>query len=225
MRILLVEDNERLAESVRAGLEKEAFTVDSFGTVGDAHAALEGTPYDAVVLDLGLPDGDGLDVLKKLRDQKNTTPVLILTARDGLSDRVRGLNAGADDYLLKPFALEELVARIRALLRRPGGALGVTLMAGNVSLDSTAREVRISDMPIAISRREMGVLEQLMRRFDRVVPKNILEEKLYGFDDEVTSNSVEVHVSRLRKRLAGSHASVKIHTLRGVGYILSEEKS
>ena len=225
MRILLVEDNVRLAESVRLGLEKDGFVVDCFGTVEDADAALRSTPYDSVVLDLGLPDGDGLEVLKKLRSRKNTTPVLILTARDGVSDRVQGLNAGADDYLLKPFALEELVARIRALLRRPGGALGLTLTAGNLSFDSSSREVRVSDMPISISRREMGVLEQLLRRFNRVVPKDVIEEKLYGFDDEVTSNSVEVHISRLRKRLSGAGATVKIHTLRGVGYILSEDEA
>ena len=225
MRLLLVEDNMRLADSVRVGLEKEGFVVDCFGTVGDAGHALAATAYDGVVLDLGLPDGDGLEVLQELRDRKDSTPVLILTARDGVSDRVDGLNAGADDYLLKPFALEELVARVRALLRRPGGALGMTLTAGNVSFDSIAREVRVSDAPINISRREMGVLEQLMRRYDRVVPKDVLEEKLYGFEDEVASNSVEVHISRLRKRLAGAGADVRIHTLRGIGYLLSKEES
>ncbi|NQU58046.1 MAG: response regulator transcription factor, partial [Rhodospirillales bacterium] len=127
-------------------------------------------------------------------------------------------------YLLKPFAMSELVARIRALLRRPGGALGLTLTAGNVSFDTAAREVRVDENVISVSRREMGVLEQLMRRYGRVVPKDVLEDKLYGFGEEVTSNSVEVHISRLRKRLAKADADISVHTLRGVGYLLSEDE-
>jgi len=223
MRLLLVEDNQRLAETTKEGLEKESFTVDWFDTVGESEAAIETISYDAIVLDLGLPDGDGLDVLKQLRAAGSSTPVLILTARDGVEDRVKGLDGGADDYLLKPFALEELIARIRALLRRPGGALGLTLTAGNVAFDTAAREVRINDVAITVSRREMGVLEQLMRRNGRVVPKDVLEDKLYGFGEEVTSNSVEVHISRLRKRLLKANADISVHTLRGVGYLLSEE--
>lgn len=224
MRLLLVEDNQRLAETTRQGLEKETFTVDCFGTVSESEAAIEAVTYDVIILDLGLPDGDGLDLLKRLRREKNSTPVLVLTARDGVGERVRGLDSGADDYLLKPFAMEELVARIRALLRRPGGALGLTLTAGNVSFDTSAREVLVNGVPITISRREMSVLEQLMRRNGRVVPKDVLEDRLYGFGEEVTSNSVEVHISRLRKRLTKVEASLSIHTLRGVGYLLSEEE-
>ncbi len=223
MRILMIEDNVRLTDLTAKGLEKEGFTVDVVATVVDGEAALETVQYDAVILDLGLPDGSGLTLLRALRERGNATPVLILTARDSVEDRVRGLDGGGDDYLLKPFAMEELLARLRALLRRPGGALGLTLTAGNVSLDTVAREVSIDDKPISISRREMGVLEQLMRRFGRVVPKDVIEDKLYGFDEEVTSNSVEVHISRLRKRLANADASISIHTLRGVGYLLSEE--
>lgn len=224
MRLLLVEDNQRLAETTRQGLEKETFTVDCFGTVSESEAAIEAVTYDVIILDLGLPDGDGLDLLKRLRREKNSTPVLVLTARDGVGERVRGLDSGADDYLLKPFAMEELVARIRALLRHPGGALGLTLTAGNVSFDTSAREVLVNGVPITISRREMSVLEQLMRRNGRVVPKDVLEDRLYGFGEEVTSNSVEVHISRLRKRLTKVEASLSIHTLRGVGYLLSEEE-
>lgn len=223
MRLLLVEDNQRLAETTKEGLEKESFTVDWFDTAGESEAAIDTVSYDAIVLDLGLPDGDGLDLLKQLRNKGSSTPVLILTARDGVEDRVRGLDGGADDYLLKPFAMEELIARIRALLRRPGGALGLTLTAGNVSFDTAAREVRVDDSAITVSRREMGVLEQLMRRNGRVVPKDVLEDKLYGFGEEVTSNSVEVHISRLRKRLAKANADISVHTLRGVGYLLSED--
>lgn len=224
MRLLLVEDHATFAELVRQNLEREGFAVDVVETAGDGDAALRAVSYDAIILDLGLPDASGLTLLRDLRAAGKSTPVLILTARDTVDDRVTGLNAGSDDYLVKPCAMEELVARVRALLRRPGGALGVTLAAGNISFDTTAREVRIDDKPIAISRREMGVLEQLMRRYGRVVPKDVIEDKLYGFDEEVTSNSVEAHISRLRKRLEKGGANVSIHTLRGVGYLLSDER-
>jgi DNA-binding response OmpR family regulator len=194
MRILLVEDSELLAESVRFCLERAGFSVDVFVTLMDSSAAVESVLYDAIILDLGLPDGDGLDLVKDLRAASNMTPVLILTARDSVEERVRGLNAGSDDYVLKPVAMEELIARLRALLRRPGGALGKILTVGNISFDTSLREVCIAESLITISRREMSVLEQLMRRYGRVVPKNVLEERLYGFEAEVTLNSLEVHV-------------------------------
>ena len=158
-----------------------------------------------------------------MRSRKDSTPVLVLTGRDSVDDRIKGLDSGADDYLLKPFDMDELMARIRALLRRPGGILGMTLTSGNVSFDTTSREVSIKDRPISISRRELEVLELLMRRCGRVVPKNVLEEKLYGFDEEITSNSVEALISRLRKRLAKVGASTEIHTLRGVGYLIADD--
>lgn len=225
MRLLLIEDHQRFAKLVSDGLEKEGFTVDWFDTGAAGEAAMATVQYDAIILDLGLPDQDGLDLLRSWREEGNKTPVLILTARDGIDDRVRGLNSGGDDYLLKPFAMEELVARIRALLRRPGGLLGLVITSGNVSFDTTAREVRINEKTISIPRREMDVLEHLMRRNGRVVPKDVLEDKIYGFGKEVSSNSVEVHVSRLRKRLSGAGANIKVHTLRGVGYLLSEKNS
>ncbi|MBT5515869.1 MAG: response regulator [Rhodospirillaceae bacterium] len=190
MRLLLVEDHERFAEFVRLSVEKEGFTVDAVHNAEDAEAAFSAVSYDVILLDLGLPDSDGLELLKSWRDRGDETPVLIVTARDGVDDRVVGLNLGGDDYLVKPFAMEELVARIRALLRRPGGALGTVMTAGNITFDSTAREVQID-----------------------------------GFDEEVSSNSVEVHVSRLRKRLAEANADVTINTLRGVGYLLSEDQA
>ena len=224
MRVLLVEDNARLSTFINKGLSTEGFSVDLFGTVFEAEAALQTIKYSVVILDLGLPDGDGLELLRSLRKRGDNIPVLILTSRDGIDDRVKGLNSGGDDYMLKPFAMEELVARIRALMRRPGGALGVTLTAGNVSFDTTAREVCVREEPITISRREMGVLEQLMRRNGRVVPKDVLEDRIYGFEQQVASNSVEVNISRLRKRLQNAGASINIHTLRGVGYLLSDEK-
>ena len=216
MRLLLVEDHERFADFIRLSIEKEGFTVDAVQNAEDADAAFSTVNYDAILLDLGLPDADGLDLLKNWRDRGNETPVLIITARDGVDDRVLGLNLGGDDYLVKPFAMEELVARIRALLRRPGGALGTVMTAGNITFDATAREVQVAGSTIPISRREMGVLEHLMRRLGHVVPKDVIEDKIYGFDEEVSSNSVEVHVSRLRKRLSESGADVTIHTLRGV---------
>ncbi len=225
MRLLLIEDHKKFAKFVKDGLEKVGFTVDTFETAAGGEAATKSIKYDTIILDLGLPDQDGLDLLRSWRESGDETPVLILTARDGVDERVLGLNSGGDDYLLKPFAMEELVARIRALLRRPGGVLGLVITAGNVSFDTTAREVRIDNKTISIPRREMGVLEQLMRRNGRVVPKDVLEDKIYGFGKEVSSNSVEVHVSRLRKRLAGANASICVHTLRGVGYLLSEENT
>lgn len=220
MRILLVEDNARLSELIAAGLTGAGMTVDRFATAGEAGGALAALRYDAVVLDLGLPDGDGLDVLREARGAGVHAPFLILTARDGLSDRVGGLNAGADDYLPKPFDMEELIARLHALMRRPGGALGVVLSLGNVCFDSLAREMRIGDEVVRAPRRELDLLEQLMRRAGRVVSKPWLEESLYGFEDEGSANGVEVAVHRLRKRLQAAGASVTIHTLRGVGYMM-----
>lgn len=224
MRILLIEDNDRLADLVGKGLKAGGFAVDSFPTVADADAALASVDYQAAILDLGLPDGDGLDLLKGLRQRGSSLPVLVLTARDGVEDRVRGLNAGADDYVLKPFAMEELLARLRAVLRRPGQALGVQLVCGNVSLDTVSREVTVNGQMVSMPRRETDMLEQLLRRAGRVVRKRALEEGLYGFDDEVSSNSVEALMSRLRKRLQETTASVSVHTLRGVGYMLAETK-
>ena len=225
MRILLVEDNEELLDAICEGLEKANFAVDGFTLADEADAAIATTTYDAAILDLGLPDGDGIDLLKGWRDKSVKVPVLILTARDTLSDRVRGLDSGADDYLVKPFAMEELQARLRALLRRPGAALGVVLTAGNISFDATSREVRIDETLVPIPRREMAVLEQLMRRMGNVVPKEMLADSVYSFDDDVTSNSLEVGISRLRKRLTRVGANVSIHTLRGVGYLMTEDEA
>jgi len=224
MRLLLVEDNERFAALLKRGLVTAGFFVDVLPTAKDATAALRESRFEIVVLDLGLPDADGLDVLGEMRDRQDATPVLILTARGGLEDRVIGLQSGADDYLVKPFALEELVARLQALLRRPGNLLGVSLSLGNVILDTTARQVFVNDQPIFFSPREITVLEHLLRRSGRVVAKNVLVDNLYGLSQEVGSNAVEVYVHRLRRHLTDAGASVQIHTLRGVGYLIAEEK-
>jgi DNA-binding response OmpR family regulator len=221
MRLLLVEDNERFAALLRQGLAGSGFEVDVLPTVEEARTALDTTRWDIVVLDRGLPDGDGLTVLTDMRARGDASPVLILTAHGSLNDRVTGLQSGADDYLVKPFALEELVARLQALLRRPGNLLGLALRLGNLTLDTVARQVFVDDRPIAFSAREVAVLEHLLRRSGRVVAKLQLETSLYG-PSEVGSNAVEVHVHRLRRHLAETGASVQVHTVRGVGYLIGE---
>jgi DNA-binding response OmpR family regulator len=224
MRLLLIEDNERFAALLKRGLTAAGFVVDILGTAEEAAAALHAERFEIVILDLGLPDADGLELLAEMRRRGDATPVLILTARGSVKDRVNGLGCGADDYLVKPFALEELVARLRALLRRPGNLLGLTLSLGNLSLDSAARQVFVGGEPIFLSPREVAVLEHLLRRSGRVVGKAVLESNLYGMAHEIGSNAVEVYVHRLRRRLAELGAAVEIHTLRGVGYLISERK-
>jgi DNA-binding response OmpR family regulator len=221
VRLLVVEDNRRLCEYVGEALRGRGFAVDSVETGTDAEAAVATTAYDAIILDLGLPDMDGLDWLTSVRKRLNQMPVLILTARDGVEDLVLGLNAGADDYLRKPFELEELVARIRALLRRPGHVLGTQLTHGNVSLNTHTRELTVNAIPVDLGRRECGALELLLRRGGRVVSKSSIEEAIYGFGEEVASNAIEVLIHRLRKRMQQADADIQIHTLRGVGYMLT----
>ena len=222
MRLLVIEDEPRMRELIAGGLERAGFVVDTVPTLGDAEATLWATPYDAAVLDLGLPDGDGLTLLETLRRRPERPPVLVLTARDSVDDRVSGLDAGADDYLVKPFAMAELVARLKALLRRPGGALGVRLEAGNLSLDTVGRDVRVGEQVLPLPRQELAILEHLMRRLGRVVPKAVLEEKLYGMGEELGSNAIPVHVHHLRRKLAEAEATCAIHTVRGIGYFLQE---
>lgn len=225
MRILLIEDHTRLAGLIRKGLSAARFNVDLVGTARDALANIACVAYDAVILDLGLPDMDGLELLGQLRTKAVTVPVLILTSRIRLQDKVHGLNAGADDYLTKPFEMDELVARIHALLRRPQPTLGQTLTVGNLELDTLAREVRTSDLrePLPLSGREFSVLEQLMRRGGKVVPKELIEQSLYGTGEDLSSNSVEVLIHRVRKKLADMGADAAIHTVRGVGYMIASE--
>jgi len=220
MRVLLVEDNERLSSLMRDGLARGGFAVDAFASLNDAEAAIGAVDYDLILLDLGLPDGDGMEWLKRLRRRGHATPVLVVTARGGVTDRVTGLDTGADDYLVKPFEMDELLARCRAILRRPGACLSTVLATGNVTLDTSSRQVAVADAPIDAPRQETDLLEILLRRSGQVVPRAVLEERLYGFDDEVTPNALEAHVSRLRRRLSDAGADVSIHTVRGVGYLL-----
>ncbi|MDF2620568.1 MAG: two component transcriptional regulator, winged helix family [Xanthobacteraceae bacterium] len=222
MRLLLVEDERELACLLEAGLKAAGFAIDRVRTVSDAEAALETERYDIAVLDLRLPDGDGLDLLKRQRAKGLAIPVLILTARDSLADRIRGLEQGGDDYVLKPFHMAELVARLRALLRRPNQALGANIVVGNVALNTADRSVTVSKAPLPLSRRELGLLELFMRRSGRVLTRDCIERALYSFDDELESNAVEVLLHRLRRKLMGAGASPEIHTLRGIGYLLEE---
>jgi DNA-binding response OmpR family regulator len=222
MRLLLVEDNDRLAEFVGKGLGDSGFTLDRVAALAEASSALAAGQFDAIVLDLGLPDGDGVEWLKGRRAAGLQLPVLMLTARATTPEKVAGLNAGADDYLAKPFEMAELVARLKALLRRPGGALSLNLEAGNVAFDTVHRDAKVADKRLILSRSELTLLELLMRRAGRVVQRRSLEEGLYGFDDIVGPNSLEAHMSRLRRKLDAAGATVQIHTLRGVGYMLAE---
>jgi DNA-binding response OmpR family regulator len=224
MRLLIVEDSEELAQLLANGLKSAGYDSDVLLTASDARAALSTTRYAAVILDLGLPDGDGLSILREIRQRDDPTPVLVLTARGSVDDRVGGLRSGADDYLVKPFAFEELVARLAALLRRPGQLLGSSLSVSNLVFDTESRQVYIDDQPQVFSAREAAVLELLMRRQGRVVPKRLVEDHLFGLADDVASNAVEVYVHRLRKQLADRGAKVQIHTMRGVGYLIAEEK-
>jgi DNA-binding response OmpR family regulator len=224
MRLAVVEDNPELAQLLTQGLKAEGYETDLMTTAAEARAAVATTRYAALILDLGLPDGDGLSILREIRQGKDPIPVLVLTARGGLHDRVTGLRSGADDYLVKPFALEELVARLEALLRRPGQMLGRSLQVANLVFDTESRQAFIDDKPQILSAREVAVLELLMRRRDRVVSKKLVEDHIFGLSGEIASNAVEVYVHRLRKQLSERGARVQIHTIRGVGYIIAEEK-
>lgn len=222
MRLLLVEDNLKLSEYVGAGLKNAGLETDPALTAEEALSAASAQDYDLIILDLGLPDRDGFDLLADLRRLNRNVPVIILTARDSLGDRIKGLDGGADDYLIKPFAIEELVARIRALLRRPGQSLGAQLQTGNLSYSADTREVLVGEEPVHLSRRELDLLEQLMRSAGQVVPKDRIESRLYSYGETGSTNSIEVLVHRLRKKLEAAGAHIQIHTLRGVGYLLSE---
>ena len=224
MRLLVVEDNAQLSQLLAKGLGIAGYETDLLATAAEARDALLTTSYAAVILDLGLPDGDGLSILRELRHRKDPTPVLVLTARGGLQDRVNGLRSGADDYLVKPFALEELVARLEAQLRRPGQQLGSSLHIANLGFDLRNRLASIDDQPQVLSSRETAVLELLMRSKGRVVSKKQVEDHIFGLAGDVASNAIEVYVHRLRKQLSDKGAKVQIHTIRGVGYLIAEEK-
>jgi DNA-binding response OmpR family regulator len=224
MRLLVIEDERELAGLIRGALERGGFAVDLAEALDAATACLDLVSYDAAVLDLALPDGDGLTLLRRVRKQGSTLPVLVLTARDAPEDRVLGLNAGADDYLIKPFHMPELIARIRAILRRPSAALGVVLTLRNLVLDTTSRLVRVDGAEVGLSLREMSVLEILMRQQGAVVTRELMEQRLYSFEAHLGSNALEVLIHRLRRRLQDADAAVVIHTVRGVGYLMANAR-
>jgi DNA-binding response OmpR family regulator len=216
MRLLLVEDDSMIGESVLDFLRSEAYAVDWVRDGEVADSALRSQDYDLILLDLGLPRLDGLQLLRSLRSRKVRTPVLIVTARDAVQQRVEGLNAGADDYLLKPFDLDELLARVRALLRRASGRAEPVYEHMGVSINPATREVAAQGRPVVLSAREWAVLEPLLARPGMVLSRAQLEEKLYSWKDEISSNAVEVYIHGLRKKLGAD----LIQTVRGVGYMV-----
>ncbi|MBM1171538.1 response regulator [Microvirga arabica] len=216
MRILVVEDDAMLLDGLKVGLGIHGFTVDAVASCGDARAALATAEFDALVLDLMLPDGSGLDILRELRRRQDATPVLLLTAKDTVADRIGGLDSGADDYLGKPFDLDEVAARLRAISRRAAGRATPTMSWNGIELDPGRRTVEIDGNPVGLSRREFSILEALMRHPGAVLSKDQLADRLYGWEEDVESNAVEVHVHHLRVKI-GRDA---IETVRGLGYRL-----
>ncbi len=219
MRILLVEDDESLGDGVRVGLAQERFTVDWVKDGREALAALESENYGLMILDLGLPRLSGIDLLKLIRNRGMTVPVIILTARDTVADRILGLDCGADDYVVKPFDLDELAARIRALTRRKMGRAEPLLVHDNIVLDPAAHKVTLEGEEVGLSPREFAVLRELMENTGIVLSRDRLEQSLYGWNEEVESNALEVHIHHLRRKLG----TKLIRTIRGVGYVIQKE--
>jgi DNA-binding response OmpR family regulator len=219
VRVLVVEDDALLGDAIAAGLRQRGFVADWVRDGAAADLALERGEHAAVVLDIGLPRRSGLEVLARLRARRDRVPVLILTARDTVEDRIAGLDAGADDYLVKPFDLGELAARLRALVRRASGGASSEIAVGALRLDPAAREVSWRGEPVALSRMEFALLHAFMLNAGKALTRASLEEKLYGWGEEVESNALEVHVHRLRRKIAAN----VVQTLRGVGYLMPKD--
>jgi DNA-binding response OmpR family regulator len=220
MRVLLVEDNRRLSSSLKLGLEDDGYAVDAAYTGIDGQELAEITPYDVIILDIMLPGRDGLEVCQELRQQKNKTPILMLTARDAVEDRVRGLDSGADDYLVKPFAMSELRARLRALLRRDMDDKTGLLTVSDLVLDPAAHQVTRDGVSIALTAREFSLLEYLMRNPGRLITRQMAENHVWSYDYEGASNIVDVYIRRLRGKIDDPFKSRLIETVRGMGYRL-----
>ena len=222
MRVLVVEDEKKTASFIRKALQAEGFAADVCHRGDEALAALAATPFDAIVLDIMLPGRDGLSVLRQLRERRNSTPVLLLSARGEVNERIEGLNAGADDYLPKPFVLAELIARVRALGRRGGESKPTVLQVGNLILDTTTRQARRSGVEIELTSREYRLLEFLMRSAGRICSRMAILEKVWDYDFDPGSNLVDVHVMRLREKIDADFEPKVLHTARGLGYMIKE---
>ncbi len=223
MRILVVEDERKTASFVRKALQAEGFAVDLCTNGADALNAAKSTPFDAIVLDIMLPGRDGLSVLQLLRSQKNSTPVLLLSARGEVNERVAGLNAGADDYLPKPFELSELVARVRALTRRTGDNKSTLLRVADLTLDTLTHRAQRAGVEIELTSREYRLLELLMRSTNRLCGRMMIIEKVWDYDFDPGTNLVDVYISRLREKIDASFEPKLLHTVRGMGYVLKEQ--
>jgi two-component system response regulator TctD len=223
MRVLIVEDNTTYARLVVERFARSGFDADIATTVAEAHRATLQLDYSAIILDLGLPDRDGMEFLREFRDQGKTTPVLIVTARNRLADRISGLRAGADDFLSKPFSMDELLARLHAVLRRPGGQSDAIVL-GNVSIDVNPHQLKVSGTLLPIRLREIAIMELLIRHQGTVVTRRVIEGHLFGFSGDQESNAIDVYIHRLRRQLAEAGATTEIHTIRGVGFMLTETK-
>ncbi|WP_165191723.1 response regulator transcription factor [Caulobacter soli] len=220
MKVLLIEDELELASALCAALERHGLVVDHVGSLADAEEAAQSGDHDAVLLDRALPDGEGLGLIPILRLRRPGVPIIVLTARGEMSDRVAGLDLGADDYLAKPFAVEELLARVRAVRRRPVTMITEPVRLGRLQYDLTNDEAQVGDRRLDLPRRELRVLVTLMRRRGRTVLRSALEDAVYGFDDDIQSNTLDAHISRLRRKLVEASAGVEIHAIRGVGYLI-----
>jgi DNA-binding response OmpR family regulator len=222
MRVLVVEDEKKTASFIRKALQAEGFAVDVCHNGDEAWAAARATPFDAIVLDIMLPGRDGLSLLRQLRERQNTTPVLLLSARGEVNERVEGLNAGADDYLPKPFVIAELIARVRALGRRSGESKSPVLRVGDLALDTITREARRGDVTIELTTREYRLLEYLMRSAGRICGRMTILEKVWDYDFDPGSNLVDVNIMRLREKIDANFEPKLLHTVRGIGYVMKE---
>lgn len=218
MKLLLIEDELALSEALTALLRSEGFAIDAVASLHSAEAAIRVSTYDGLLLDLYLPDGDGMAWLRQLRAKGNTTPMIIMTARDQVSDRIAGLQSGADDYVIKPFDVQELLARLGAVLRRAQGNASNCLQVGSLSLDLQGHRARLDTQDIELTAKEWAVLEKLASRPGRIVNKEALDQALYSFDDDIGSNTLEVYISRIRKKIGKQ----RVETVRGLGYRLVE---
>jgi two-component system, OmpR family, response regulator len=220
MRLLLVEDNPRLIELLSERVHEAGWRIDSLSSIADAEEAVRSDDFDLILLDLGLPDGDGLDLVRSIRAAGNAVPIIILTARGTIEERIAGLDAGADDYLVKPFNHGEFLARCRAMLRRAPRAVQPVLVAGRLSFDPAVATLNCADQEISLAPRERALAELLLRESGRVVSKRKLETALSEFGSEMSANALELAVSRLRKRLEPFDTGITIETVRGIGYLL-----